>query len=247
MTVVKGSRQHRVKVISHRPLQRWCLILSMLALASLAVYAGLRFGHKEGMSEQQQALEDIARLRSELSTSSERNEELEQVVANINLGAEVDRKANEDVRQKMIQLNEKIAQLEEENGFYRGLMSPTKNKQGLDIGSVEISQTERTGVYNYKVVMQQLANNHQLLSGTLEYKVVGRTNGEPVSYFLNELSSQVDSVAIKLRFKYFQTIEGEMQIPLGFEPEGIDVVARSTGKNAVTVERRFGWLVEEIR
>ncbi len=246
MTIVKGTRQHRVKVIEDRPLLRRAMIVGWIGLALLAVTLSYQRGFSVGIAGQETALEQLAGMQTALDMAQRRTLELEQQVANVNLGAEVDKKANEEIRREVISLKEKIALLQEENSFYRGLMAPTKNQRGLTFGAVELSQTERPRIYGYKVVMQQLATNHQLLNGSLRYTVVGRAAGEDVAYSLNQLSDSVSAESIKLRFKYFQTIEGQLILPEGFEPLGIELLARSTGKNSVTVEKRFGWLVEEV-
>ncbi|MFL0810573.1 MAG: hypothetical protein K6L76_09175 [Agarilytica sp.] len=246
MAIVKGTKQHRVRVIEDRPFLRWLIIFACVGLAALAVYLSFHRGHSLGIKEQVRAEKEIADLNSQLGASLSRVTELEQKVANFDLGAEVDRKANEEIRQEVIALKEEIAKLEEDNTFYRGLMAPTKNKQGLTFGTVELSQTDKPRVINFRVVMQQLAVNHNLLKGALQFTIVGRQDGVDTSYTLRQLSKQISKDKVTLRFKYFQTIEGELTLPAGFEPLAIELVANSTGKNAVTVEKRFGWLVEEV-
>jgi len=246
MSIVKGTKQHRVKVVRDRPFLRVFVLLVLLGVTVGAVAFSFRLGHSKGMQNENVSLAKISSLQDALSASDARVAEFEQKMANVDLGAEVDRKANEEIRQEVIALKESIAKLEEENSFYRGLMAPTKNKRGLAFGAIELSKTDRARTVSYKVVMQQLATNHQLLKGSLEYKVVGRQDGVDAMFNLRELSSQVKTDLIKLRFKYFQTIEGELKLPEGFEPVGIELVAKSTGKNPVTVEKRFDWLVEEV-
>lgn len=246
MTVVKGSKLYPVKVIHDRPYRRIGFILiAILAAIGFAAFSYFS-GYTVGMAGQKKALSDVASLTVKLSEAQTQSVELEQRLANLKLGTEVDSQANEEVRKEVLVLKDEMAKLQEENSFYRGLMAPTKNKRGLNFGVVEIGQTEALRTFRYKVVMQQLATNHQLLTGTLDYRVIGKDDGVEVIYKLNELSSAVTNDTVRLRFKYFQTIEGEMTLPEGFEPEKIELVARSTGKDPVTVEKRFGWLVEEI-
>lgn len=246
MAIVRGTKQHRVKVIEDRPFLRWIILFCGVVIALVAVVSAYQKGHVDGASGQQLAEVELTDLRTDLKLSESKATSLAQQLENINLGAEVDRKASEEIRQEVIALKEQIAVLKEENGFYRGLMAPTKNQRGLAFGTVELSETDRLRAYSYKVVMQQLATNHQLINGSLTYTVVGRKDGLEVSYPLKQLSTQVGADVIKLRFKYFQTIEGELRLPEGFEPQAIELVAKSTGKNPVTIEKRFGWLVEEV-
>ncbi len=246
MTIVKGSKQHKVKVVEDRPFLRILLLASCVAVAVLAVYLSFERGYSIGMAKQEEVKNELSRLAGELKEKQAQAEELEQRVANHSLGAEVDRKANEEIRQQVIALKEEIAALTEDNTFYRGLMAPTKNKQGLTFGGVELSQTGRPRTYNYKVVMKQLATSHNLLNGTLRCKIVGQSNGLDVEYNLSQLSSELSTEQIKLRFKYFQTIEGSLVLPEGFEPLGIELVAKSTGKSPVTVEKKIVWLAQEV-
>lgn len=224
---------------------RWLSVLAMTLLFAAGVFVSFKVGFTEGMSGQERALSDVARLTSELKQSQARVGELEQQMANLRVASEVDQQASEDVRQEVISLKDQLAELQEENSFYRNLMAPTGNKRGLTFGAVELGDTDRLRTYRYKVVMQQLATSHELLNGNLRFTVIGKLNGFEVQYALSELSEQVEGENIRLRFKYFQTIEGQLSLPDGFEPERIELVASSTGRDPVTVEKRFGWLVEE--
>lgn len=245
MAVVKGSKQYPLKIVQYRPWVRAFMVLLLVTIVAVAVLASYEVGHREGMAGQEKALADVAVMQTKLRSAESQVEELQQKVANINLGAEVDRQASEDVRQEVISLKDELAKLEEENSFYRNLMAPTGNRRGLTFGAVEVVDTDKPRTYSFKVVMQQLATNHQLLNGTLTFSVVGKLNGLEATFTLNQLSEQVSTDAIRLRFKYFQTIQGELSLPDGFEPERIELVAKSTGAESVTVEKRFGWLVEE--
>jgi hypothetical protein len=124
-------------------------------------------------------------------------------------------------------------------------MAPSDNQRGLTIGSLDVLSTGVPRQYEYKLIVQQLATRHTLLNGSLKFNVVGRQREKMVTLPLKDLSDSVAQENIKLRFKYFQTLEGRLQLPEEFEPVRIELVARSTGKQAVVVEKKFGWLVQE--
>ncbi|WP_339065296.1 DUF6776 family protein [Teredinibacter turnerae] len=245
MTVVRGTKQFPLRVVRDRPLLRALSYVLLVAVICGTGYLSYNLGHSKGMAGREQALDDVTRLSAALLTRSNQVAELEQQIENFNLGAEIDRQANEDVRQEVIELKDQLAKLQEDNSFYRNLMAPSGNKVGLSFGAVEIVDTDVARQYDYKVVLQQLAVNHQLLNGYLIAKVVGRQNGVEVTLPLKDLSEQVSENRIKLRFKYFQTVQGRLALPEGFEPERLELEATSTGSRGVTVEKRFGWLVEE--
>lgn len=245
MAVVKGTKAHHLKVVRDRPVMRLLVIAAVCIICVTAIRAAYWYGHKQGMSRQERSFDKIVSIRTELENASSAENELRQALENAKLGAEVDRKALEDVRVEMLELKSQLASLDEENQFYRNLMAPAGNQRGLTFGAMEIAATERPRTYRYKVVMQQLATNHEVLNGTLSFNIIGRQEGVLSVLALRDVSRDVDSLNIKLRFKYFQNIEGELVLPEGYEPERIELEARSTGSQSTTIDKRFGWLVQE--
>ncbi|GAA6151851.1 DUF6776 family protein [Pseudoteredinibacter isoporae] len=246
MAVVKGSYQYRLRVVEDEPGKRFA---GQLVTAVLVICVGLAaylYGRYQMQSNQANAMAELDQLRSELRVKNSETEGLRQEVANLSLGSEVDRKAAEDVRGEVIELKAKIAELEENVSFYRGLMSPSANKRGLTIGSLNVIATGTPRHYQYKLVVQQLASNHSHLRGHLSFNVVGReSDGVVRSFALKDLSNDVSGDRIRLGFRYFQNVTGEMVLPEGFVPERIELVAKSTGRDAVEVEKKFGWLVQQ--
>lgn len=245
MTVVKGSKPTRLVVVPYRPYAR-LLTWAGISLGVVVVAAGsYLLGNYHGVGLQQAAIAERDRLRIELQARNQEFDSLSQEVANLKLASEVDKASNEGVRNEVISLKSQIAALEEDISFYRGLMAPTDNRRGLTIGSVDVIATGVDRRYDFKIVVQQLATNHQVLNGSLQVNVIGHENGLVKSIPLKDLSSQVDDETIKLRFKYFQNIEGQIELPEGFEPERIELVASSSGREGASVEKKFGWLVHE--
>ncbi|MBX2857921.1 MAG: hypothetical protein KTR17_04595 [Cellvibrionaceae bacterium] len=245
MALVKDAKLRPLKIVEYNPLKKNLKRGLIAAGFVVAIVASFYYGYTTGAAQQKEVLSDVEGISEELEKVKQGREELEQQIANLKMGALVDQQASEDVRQEVITLKENLASLKEENSFYRNLMAPTGNKRGLNFGTVEVVDTETPRVYSYKIVLQQLATRHKLLQGTLKFTIIGKQDETPITFKLKEVSSDVTQDIIKLRFKYFQTIQGKLTLPAGFEPEAIELVARSIGKQAVTIEKRFGWLVEE--
>lgn len=244
MVAVKGSKPYHYKVVrSSSPALRWLYAGAVVVLIAV-IYLAFHFGMQWGLQEQERSTGEIKSLRSDLREARNNLTVLRQDLENARLGNELDGKVLEDVRLQVTDLRTQIADLEEENQFYRNLMAPSENRRGLTFGTVEIGYVDQTRTYRYKVVLQQLATNHDLLNGTLDFNIVGRQNGELVVLPLSSVSDDVDSNNIKLRFRYFQNVEGTLVLPEGFEPARIDLEARSTTPRTSTVEKRLEWLVQ---
>jgi hypothetical protein len=84
-----------------------------------------------------------------------------------------------------------------------------------------------------------------LLKGELSAEVFGLLGEEQVSYPLAELSDDFGNGVLQLRFRYFQSIEGELVLPAGFEPRGVSVVASSSTPRKAEVREQYPWQLQE--
>ena len=158
------------------------------------------------------------------------------------MGAEIDRQALENVRGTVREHRQTIAERNEEISFYKGLMSPTDRERGLGIRSWELYSSADPRRFQFKLILQQLAVKHRLLRGNVAVELVGTLAGEVKKLSLHRVSAQIKEQQIDLRFKYFQYVEGELELPVGFVPERVDIVATASKPKAVQVEKQFGWL-----
>ena len=99
--------------------------------------------------------------------------------------------------------------------------------------------------YAYRIVAQQEARKHTVLRGDLYAEVKGRQGEEIVTYPLASLADDLDNNSIKLRFRYFQAVEGELVLPEGFEPDSISVVARSSTPSKAEIREDYPWRTNE--
>ena len=60
---------------------------------------------------------------------------------------------------------------------------------------------------------------------------------------IRDLSEFEDELDIRLRFKYFQNIEGELALPEGFQPDRIQIAAVATEPVSKRINEDFGWVV----
>ncbi|KUJ82736.1 hypothetical protein AWR36_009205 [Microbulbifer flavimaris] len=242
---VKGSKQYRMKVVPHRPFSGPLSVLGVallvLATSAAGYYAGqhhLRGNLDRKSLAHERALQELEKLQKE-------NEALRLRATTAEQSLTIGEKASENVRSELVEKENRIAELKQEISFYRGLMAPADGSEGVSIGRFSISQAAESRSYQYKLLVQQSATRHNLVTGQATFTVVGSQDGQPKRYPLSALSPQVDSEKIPLRFKYFQNIEGELQLPEGFEPEGVELSLKSSGRGGFNIDQRYGWLVQK--
>ncbi|MFD1216038.1 MULTISPECIES: DUF6776 family protein [Microbulbifer] len=234
-----------MKVVPHRPFfgafSMMGVALLVLSTSAGAYFAGqyqLRKTLDETTRQHEQVLGQLEEVRKE-------NESLRLRAATAEQSVTIGEQASESVREELVQKENQIAELKQEISFYRGIMAPSEGSEGVSIGRFSISQAEDGHRYQYKLLVQQSSARHQVVTGAARFTIIGKEGEEIRRYALADLSEQVESESIPLRFKYFQNIEGELQLPEGFEPEGVELSLKSSKRRGFNIDQRYGWLVQK--
>lgn len=241
MQKVKGSPVTNYVVVPHNPVKRISLRLILLLSVIGLVYAAYWYGERQGIGEERELISERNRLQRELTQTISREDSLRQRVAVLENAAFVDKEAVDGVRQSNRELSDRIAELEEEIALYQGIMSPSVNSAGLTIQEVTLTTTPADNRFRFKVMLTQVGNNTNYLRGFVGINILGVQNGEVTAYPLKELSSEIDDVDIKFRYRYFQDFKGELVLPEGFTPDQIQVIAQSVGNKSSRVEKAYDW------
>ncbi len=250
MVKVRGTKHVRMMVVPYNPLRRWSLIIAgALAVLVLAIVAYI-FGFRTANAEYYDLLEVRSVLQRVVDSSEGDNQLLQRKLVQVQMNADIDRRANGNIREEIAGLNKQVAGLKKEISFYKGLMAPTAEERGLRIRSLDLVATANPRQYELKLVLQQLAVEHNVLYGYATVNITGKQNGKESVLALGDVSSQVDGEKVKVRFKYYQNIQGTLLLPEGFEPQGIAIVIDAKAKKSGSgqgehIEKKFGWVTQE--
>ena len=77
------------------------------------------------------------------------------------------------------------------------------------------------------------------------FRVVGLSGGKERILPLAKLSAEPPRGRHPLRFLYFQVLEGDLDLPEGFEPAQVRVRAEARGRKLYTVDRVVEWRLKE--
>ncbi len=168
---------------------------------------------------------------------------LQQELINTEQASAVDRQALEEVQDTILNFRETIAQLEEDVLYYKQIMSPENNETGLMIGQLDLVNMNDAGRVRYRLELRQVGNNDNIISGYANVNILGSQNRQEISMPLRSVAVDEDQLDIRLQFRYFQNIQGELLLPERFEPLGVQIIAVDEG-NDETVQKSFAWVVE---
>ena len=155
----------------------------------------------------------------------------------------LEQKVNENGELTISSLRDQLATLEQDLTYYRNVVSKQTDNTGLMISEWSLKRINQSNRYRYKLaVRQQDADGDTYLNGYVNIDVVGILDGQMVSYSLKEISEEQEQKDIKLRFKFFQYIEGELTVPDDFLPDYVRIVGTEIAPVSKTIDRDYSWL-----
>lgn len=228
-------------IIRHRPgyrLRRTAILLAFTVVAAIAGYAaglaqgGFRFSSAE---QSNQVLEnEVEKLRKD-------HRKARQQLINLERGRAIDGQALNQARKTIVALETRIASLQSDLTFYKNIMAPSETSKGLQVDSFSLAPTRNPDSYDFKLVLTQVGNNKSYISGLVAVNIIGLRDDEKEIIALRDLSEDIADLGVRFRFRYFQDVEGLLELPEEFEPLEIQVVAQAEGKKSSQAERTFNW------
>ena len=241
MATVKGSKQYRMLVVPHRPLYKAVIITAYVAMLPLIGWQAYQLGQQEDLTLNDDLVAERDKAQHRLLEAQEMIAEMRRDIDGLKIHGEIDDKTGRAVRLTIKSLQKRIDELNEEIGFYKGVMTPGMENEGLQIQRLDL-KSNTPGKVKYSLVLTQVANRHRYVQGGVEISLLGQDNGREKEFALSELDQEKRNL-MKFRFKYFQNITGEFVLPEGFEPREVLIVAKPSGSKTRPTEKSFDWSI----
>lgn len=212
--------------------RRWALVL--ITLAALLFGGGFWLGTGG-------ALDSSAantRLRAQVKTLTRELESARNQLALYRTDNDVTQQAREELRQEIKSLQDQAAELEEAVVFYKSVMAPGA-EDGLQIEKATFVQGNENGLYGYRVVLVQAGDNRNYLSGKISLTLKGSKDGKPFTLKGTDWLAKGSETSFK--FRYFQELNGQFQLPEGVEVDAVEVDAESGGRNRHQTQKTVKW------
>ena len=239
MAAVKGSKQHRMVVVPYRPLYKVVVFLVFIILMGVFGRLIYEYGNNQGLELKVEVVREKELVSKQLVEARVLISEMRQQLSDLTLGSEIDNQANEEVRQTIENQRNRLAAQDEEINFYKGVMVPNAGSKGLRIERLDVS-SNAAGKVRYSLLLTQVVDKRGYVKGGVQLSLLGQNDGQEKALQLGEQGRE-KAEAIKFRFRYFQNIAGEVQLPKGFVPREFMVVAQSSEPIAQRLEKTFDW------
>lgn len=154
---------------------------------------------------------------------------------------EIERAAYKEVENNLLVLEQKIQEQRDAIAFYRGIISPADGGRGLRVQDLKLTKGPDDRQYNVKLVLVQVMQHDRSVQGEVDFSLEGAQDGVATTYALEQLMPEDANSNWPFQFRYFQDFNKQLTLPVGFEPQRINIEVRSRTKSIASVKQSFLW------
>jgi hypothetical protein len=214
-------------------------LVALVAAASL--YLVFELGRYQAGYSMLDHRRERAGLAAELAEERGINDELRRQLAIAETAGDIDRVTYSQVESSLGELQAQIQAQEEELVFYRGIVSPQDRVAGLRIQSLEVDPSDGEGRYLVRLLLVQAIVHNRRVSGAVKLQLEGVQDGQTTAFDAAEVVAPGEPYDMAYEFRYFQGLETELALPVGFEPQRVTVEIWPNEARAERINQTFEW------
>ena len=184
----------RLIVKSHSPVRsrvNWAIALLMM---SSAIWLSFEYGRMQGGFFVLEAVETESDLRQQIAGLTTTSDGLRQQVAVLETSSRIDEEAYSQVEERLVELQQKLAERQKDLNFYRGIMAPESQAEGLQIKEMNLLQLAEAKYFRLHLVLMQAINHSRIVSGRVRISVDGVHDGKSVTRRLCRVSRATSGI-----------------------------------------------------
>jgi len=222
------------QVVHRKPMHIFKKVLAAIAFMAVSLAVGLAVGQWSG----KEAVLQNGALLQRLNALEGLQQSLERELAASKLAADVQEQAAQELQQRLTQLLGEKVELENAVSFYRDLMEVGAKREGLRVASFTVLATNTPQIFQFSILVTQIAEKRKYVAGDIQLKVIGILQGGRKEVIFDAKNAVV-GFPLKLRFKYFQDLVGQIRLPSDFIPERVSISVQQNGKKTAGAD--FEW------
>ncbi len=226
---------------SHQRKKPVLLYAALTIVLAAAIYLSFELGrYQAGYSKLDERRQETA-LEQTIAERDKVIEELRRQQAILETSREIDQETYSRVEDNLGDLQAKIQAQEEELAFYRGIVSPGDGVSGLRIQDLEVLPEDSEQRHLLRLILVQAIVHSKRVTGTVRIKFSGNLDGQPAEFALQDLVAEGTDPEIDYGFRYFQSLEEDLVLPVGFEPATVEVEVRPREPRGEPLTQSFPW------
>ena len=153
----------------------------------------------------------------------------------------VDRATYAEVERSQAEIQAQLDEQRQELSFYRSIIRPGNGIFGVHIQRLRILPSLAPRHYRVRLVLSQASRDSKPATANADFVVMGVQGGRPVSLPLSKIGTV--SRVLTFSFRYFEEAETEIELPVDFVPQRVQVEVRGPQRGG-PVRQSFIWKLE---
>lgn len=236
------KRHHRIQelIIQHkRPTWHYLLIFVVAVILSYLLgswHANFKSGN--WVKEKEQLSKQVEKQQNSLEISYQKMLETEKE-------NEINKQTIEMLKVTNQNLQDSLNELQTDLSFYRRIIGPTAQAGavGTSVSDLKWEGTPEKTRYRYKMVLIQSGTNHEWQEGAIQLVIMGTQDSKVAKFFVKKAETG-NNGGLNYRFRYFQHLEGVVNLPEHFIPERVEVTLFPAKEGAKQFKETFAWKLE---
>lgn len=237
-------------IIVHRthPFQYYGIRFLAILLAASLLWGAFELGYMQSEEDIIEAKGGRKSLLVQQNVLKKKNTELSKEILHLERKYLLDQESCQLLQLSMNKDQKKIAALEKEVAFFKGIVSPSNERESIYLQSLEIKayepqkkqpEEDLSQLYQYQFIIAQKVKKRNYTKGFINIYIKGKQNSKSVKLPLKSLlvspkeKKAVKEKGFKYSFKYFQEFSGIIRLPEGMIPQSIDIIIDTKKKKSV--------------
>lgn len=170
----------------------------------------------------------VTRLQEQVTTLTEEREKLMSSAATIESQKAMEKSVQKQLTDQITSLTAENNKLKEDLAFFESLMPSANRPQGITLQNAKIEMAA-PGQLRYRALVMQGGKAVREFSGELHISLTLVQAGKPVMMEFPDAKAG-DAAKLKLSFKHYQRIEGQISLPEGASVKNVQMTVLEKGE-----------------
>ena len=220
---------------------RAAVVLALVALVAGMWWWGFDFGQIFGGFNRKEVAQQLATAESDVARFAQESAALRQANSALESELAMTRGAQAALTKQVAELSQENQQIKEELAFLQKLVSDASKTVGIAIPRLVVERNEANDAWHYSILVVRGGTPRDDFEGHVVLAAVlspPPDAAESAPTTMNLPADQPESAAtLRLRFKYYQRIEGVLRVPKGAQVRSLTVRAYEAGAAAPRATR----------
>jgi len=183
------------------------------------------------------ALNDMRAIVEQMKLS---NQSLEHDLSKMSRSVEIERQTGQQLKDILLKKEFELTKRDQELTLLHSLVAPENAALGLQMRDFKLRRSPREQEFYYDLLLTQSGVSKKAAKGEIEIYIDGLVNGKKQRLTFAEVSSK-KLKQVPYQFRFFQRLNGVMQLPEAFKADRVELKLTPVGKSSKTIYTTYQW------